>query len=66
MQPHQQRVVAEESELYEKIGKLSLFLQTGMYSNLPEAEQDRLSRQLGHMQAYHDVLKERIGAFEVA
>lgn len=63
MQPHQERVVAEEAELDEKHQKLSSFIGSQMYLSLPEAEQDRLVRQSGYMNEYRKVLIERILAF---
>lgn len=63
MAPHQERVIFEQAELAERIAKLSSFIGSKIYNDLVEAEQDRLSRQLGHMQAYNSVLEERIGAF---
>lgn len=61
--PHQQRVVTEESELSEKLNKLEGFLLGSVYSQLPPAEQTRLSRQHLIMQLYAQVLAERITAF---
>lgn len=63
MQPHQERVVAEKSELDVRIGKLSSFLGTTLYQSLPADEQDRLSRQFSLMRGYSDVLGERIDNF---
>lgn len=63
MEPHQERVVKEKSELDEKIGKLVPFLKTSIFAGLPEEEKDRLGRQLGIMQQYSDILNERISAF---
>ena len=63
MQPYQQRVVTEREELSEKIVKLTKFFDTEMYQALPGPEQDRMFRQLKHMNAYSDVLAERIVAF---
>jgi hypothetical protein len=63
MQPHQERVVAEKSELDEKIGKLVPFLKSSTFAGLTADEQGRLGRQLGLMQQYSDVLNERISSF---
>ena len=64
MQPHQQRVVDEKSELDDKREKLSAFKASNpLYFQLPEAEQHRLSRQLAIMTEYSEVLGERIAAF---
>ena len=64
MKDFQQRVVIEKTELDEKIGKLTKFLQSPSIS-VPDAERDRLFRQLGAMNAYSFVLGERIANFEV-
>lgn len=63
MEPHQERVINEKSELDDKIGKLVPFLKTRIFAGLPEEEKDRLSRQIGVMQQYSDILNERISAF---
>lgn len=63
MEPHQQRVVTEREELSEKIARLVKFLNTETYQSLSETEQGRMLRQLNHMNAYRDVLNERIVAF---
>jgi len=60
---YQRRVVDEREELSEKIVKLAKFFDTQVYQSLPVAEQDRMLRQLTHMNDYRDVLDERIAAF---
>lgn len=64
LQPHQQRVVQEKTELDSKMDKLSAFVDTPVFASLPEAEKERLARQLYHMGQYREVLFERIAAFE--
>jgi len=64
MEPHQQRVVDEKTELDDKREKLSAFKASNpLYVKLPEDEQHRLSRQLAVMTEYSEILGERIGAF---
>lgn len=63
MQPHQERVVTEKSELDAKIEKLDAFLHGSIYSTLAEVERMRLMRQFCHMKDYSNVLGERIAAF---
>ena len=63
--PHQARVVAEKTELDEKIDKLSIFLKGEMYKKLPGAEQARLNDQFRVMNDYSGILGERITAFTV-
>lgn len=63
MQPHQQRVVDEKSDLDLKRDKLTEFLKGDFSKTLPADEQERLNRQLGIMEMYSDVLAERIVYF---
>lgn len=63
LQPHQQRVVAEKTELDEKLAKLLAFFQGGIFASLPEAERSRLRNQARFMDGYSAVLGERIEAF---
>ena len=63
MEPYQCRVVAEREDLQQKVEALAKFLDTKIFYSLPLAEQDRMSRQLIHMNDYRDVLDERIAAF---
>lgn len=63
MAPHQQRVVCEKEELDSRLTKLKEFFTTELFASLDDAEIDRMLRQADHMQAYSDVLGERIGAF---
>ena len=65
IQPHQQRVIAEQAELDEKIAKLAPFIDSNpLFSKLPADEQDRMKRQLDYMKCYSEVLGERIENFE--
>ena len=66
MQPHQERVVTEKTELDGKLDKLNLFFTTKIYADLPEDEQRRLDRQATIMTRYSEVLGERIAAFPSA
>jgi len=63
MHPHQERVIAEASDLEDKHIKLSSFIGSATYLNLPDDEKDRLLRQSHHMEEYRKVLMERISAF---
>ena len=64
MQPHQERVVAEKSELDEKLVKLKVLIhESQTYQSLDGAEKMRLLRQFIHMEDYPKVLGERIAAF---
>lgn len=64
MQPHQQRVIDEKTELDERLSKLSAFLEGAIFSGLSIDEQTRLRRQADYMTQYSQVLAERIAAFE--
>lgn len=64
MQPHQQRVVDEKSELDEKLEKLEKFIhENDFFQKLPSDEQERMCRQQNAMKKYSEVLGERIAAF---
>lgn len=63
MQPHQERVVTEKSELDEKIQKLTAFVGGTIFASLDDAERSRLSIQLQHMNGYSEILGQRISAF---
>lgn len=63
-QPHQQRVVDEYSDLFEKTTKLGLFFGTPTFAKLDPLEQVRLNRQWQVMQEYGQILSERIAAFK--
>lgn len=66
LQPHQQRVVAEHAELAARLGKLTAFMKHDFgdkFMSLPLEEQDLLQRQHAAMQAYSDILVERIAGF---
>ena len=61
--PHQQRVLAERTELDDRLTKLQAFFSNPIFSGLPADEQDRLQKQAVAMQAYSEVLGERIANF---
>ena len=63
LQPHQQRVVIEKSEIDNRISKLVDFFETDIFSTLDDQEQGRLKRQAVIMKDYSDVLQERIDSF---
>jgi hypothetical protein len=63
MQPHQQRVVDEKTELDSKLEKLNVFIGSLTHFGLPELEQYRLARQAEAMSQYSRILSERIAAF---
>ena len=63
LQPHQRRVVTEKKELDEKLTKLHEFFGTETFSELDDAEIERLQLQAKIMGEYSLVLGARIAAF---
>lgn len=64
LQPHQQRVVDELTELVSKAQKLSAFITTNPYFNeLDEVDQSLLRSQWAVMDAYVQILETRIKRF---
>ncbi|CDH04925.1 hypothetical protein KKJ25_12250 [Xenorhabdus bovienii] len=63
MQPHQQRVIDELTELNEKIEKLSDFIGGAIYNGLDETDRVLLAMQLSVMKAYSEILHKRINRF---
>ena len=63
LQPHQQRVVDEKTELDTKRTKLLAFLTSTVFQSLDIAERERLTRQSDIMLDYSEVLGQRIAAF---
>jgi hypothetical protein len=62
--PHQQRVIAEANDLGDRVSKLKLFIdENEIFKGLGKDEQFRMTKQLVFMDAYFDVLKERIDNF---
>ena len=65
MQPHQQRVVDEFTELQDKLTKLDNFIFSDKFEEIvsDKDERHRLIAQFGYMRSYASVLKERIDNF---
>lgn len=61
--PHQQRVLDEKTELDDRSTKLQAFFSNPIFSGLPADERGRMQKQAAAMQAYSQVLGERIAAF---
>jgi len=57
------RVIEERKSLDEKRVKLAVFMDGDLFKSLPSDEQDRLRRQLDVMDAYSQILCERISEF---
>ena len=64
MQPHQQRVVDEKTELDKKATALSEFIgRNPIFETLDPVEQERLKEQCEVMCQYSEILGARIAAF---
>lgn len=63
MQPYQQRVVDEKTELDAKLEKLAAFIQSDAFRMLNVHEADLLKEQHMAMKCYSRILAERIAAF---
>ena len=63
MQPHQQRVVDEQTELADRLAKLTDFLSKSQPSFIDDAEWQRLTNQHMHMNEYNEILIDRINHF---
>lgn len=63
MEPFQERVVTEKAELDDKLSRLKPFVTGEKFKSLPNAEQERMIRQLHLMEEYSQVLGQRIEAF---
>lgn len=63
LEPYQQRVVTERSDLHDKIGKLGNFLHSEAAEAVDPAERARMKLQWGIMKEYRDILDARIAAF---
>lgn len=64
MPPHQARVVEELDQLRDRLGKLTVFMDTDLFNGLDNGEKMRLRQQSVHMQAYMDMLQRRIDNFK--
>lgn len=60
----QQRVIDEQSELFDRLEKLVAFTTSEGFKQLPVDKQEQLVQQAHHMNAYNDILTARIEAFE--
>lgn len=63
MEPYQQRVLDEKSELDIKINALRNFFSNPIYSTMSQQDQDLLQQQLLAMETYSQVLGLRIARF---
>jgi hypothetical protein len=64
MQPHEERVIAEELELSAKLDRLEDFVHGPMFVPLPVEDRKLLIEQTAAMALYADVLKRRIARFD--
>lgn len=60
MEDYVKRLINEEKELFEKMDKLSKFLDTDIFKKLEKCKQQLLQRQYEIMVQYDEILIERI------
>lgn len=60
IQPHQQRVLEERAQLYERVTKLDAFHDSPKFSTLPVEERALLFEQRAHMGLYLAALDARL------
>lgn len=64
--PHEERIVIEQEDLFDKIVKLREFIiNKSLFNKLPYDEQGRLKIQLFIMEQYNAVLTDRIDNFPI-
>jgi len=63
LQPHEQRVVAEQKELQEKLIKLDAFMDGHTFTGLAAEDRKLLIIQREYMANYNEVLRARIERF---
>ncbi len=64
MQPHEERVVVEQNELFEKVTKLNEFMLTDLFKTLSDKDKGLLAAQFGYMCSYLAVLQMRTKKYE--
>lgn len=64
--PHEERVLDEYRELYEKLTKLDQFTRTPTYASLTQPERHLLVAQVHAMRTYAQILHMRIQLFDQA
>lgn len=65
IQPHEQRVIDEKTQLKDKLDKLLGFLQKGQLSSIDDKNWALLNEQYDAMNWYYTILVSRIELFEV-
>jgi len=65
LEPYQQRVIEEASELAGRLRSLRLFAHTAEFAGLPEVSRDLLGKQATAMQVLLDILRERVMLFHM-
>ena len=63
MNEWQERLVAELSQVSDRIDALAEFIASDVYSDLADIDRKLLSRQLDYMIAYQRILEQRIDRF---
>jgi hypothetical protein len=62
LEPHQQRMIDEHSELSQRLSDLRRFFDNPYFKDLPEAERVRMKAQELFMTGYENILSQRIAA----
>lgn len=63
MEAYQERVIAEQADLQDKISKLESFIEGDAFKGISPNNQSLMCAQSVHMKGYNDVLKARIRGF---
>jgi hypothetical protein len=66
LQPHQQRVIEEHSDLAQRADRLQAFIEGDVFDGLPLSERLDLGTQLDLMRKLQEILERRIGRFKGA
>ena len=64
MEAYQHRVIDEKNELGDRLSKLEAFVGDEAFYNIAEEQQNLLRLQLGAMQLYDLILRQRIKKFK--
>ena len=64
LQPYQQRAIEELNQLWDRLIKLNMFIDSPEFLRLPGDEQSLLREQAAHMTYYHRTLLKRVDAWD--
>lgn len=66
MEPWQERVLAEQDELDDRLAKLESFMLTDQFAKLSWEDREDMRDQAQHMTLYRSVLRRRISRFPMS